>query len=552
MHLAHLSYQVDGQDRRFYLDRDLVRIGRGDRSRGLQMDLAVEGGVRGVSRYHATLKRIADQWWIFDGDGHGTVSRNGTYLDGELIREAELHDGSMIALGEVQFRFHLEPVSDSNSTQRKLLKDTPHLATRAPDLAINMEDLSVSRSSGNIAWSDPNKSDSGSARSGKTQQVQAVGVFSELGQALQVARTLEELLETVLQVLLTYIEADSVAVLDWTPETNEFRTLVHRSISPQAERRPVSRTLLGMAIASRQTMCWSDTGELRQATERPSLMESVSVICAPLWRQNRVRGALYLDTHRVMSFGPPQTEMASAIALFTAVALDLFEQREQNRQQQELRKKLEQYMQAEVVEELINQGLGGDLMLATQAEVTVLFGDLRGFTALSEKTGPAEVVHLLNEVFGRMVEVIFRHGGTLDKFMGDGIMVYFGHPRAYADHPIRAVRAGLDMQAALAEFNRQQPPDQQIQIRIGINTGPVIAGDIGGAGRKDYTVIGNTVNVASRFESQIAKPGEVVIGPETRRAVGPLFECEALPGTQLKGKSELITPYRVLGPAPRH
>jgi class 3 adenylate cyclase len=261
-----------------------------------------------------------------------------------------------------------------------------------------------------------------------------------------------------------------------------------------------------MAITSRQTMCWSDTGELRQATERPSLMESVSVICAPLWRQNRVRGALYLDTHRVMSFGPPQTEMASAIALFTAVALDLFEQREQNRQQQELRKKLEQYMQAEVVEELINQGLGGDLMLATQAEVTVLFGDLRGFTSLSEKTGPAEVVQLLNEVFGRMIEVIFRHGGTLDKFMGDGIMVYFGHPRAYPDHPIRAVRAGLEMQAALAEFNRQQPPDQQIQIRIGINTGPVIAGDIGGAGRKDYTVIGNTVNVASRFESQIAAP----------------------------------------------
>ncbi|MFM8580105.1 MAG: adenylate/guanylate cyclase domain-containing protein [Planctomycetaceae bacterium] len=548
MNSAFLSYRVGGQDRRFYLDRDVVRIGRGDRSRGMEMDLAIDGSVRGVSRYHATLKRIADQWWIFDGDGHGTVSRNGTYLDGELVREAELHEGCVIALGEVLFHFHLELPSDSSSTQRKLLRDTPHLATRAPDLAINMEDLSISRSSGNMPQADLSRSDSGSGRQGNTQQVRAVGVFSELGQALQVARTLEELLETVLQVVLTHIHADSVAVLDWNPEKNEYRSLLHRSLSPEAERRPVSRTLLGMAITSRQTMCWSDTGELRQATERPSLMESVAVICAPLWRQNRVRGALYLDTLRVLSFGPPQTEMASAIALFTAVALDLFEQREQVRQQHELRKKLEQYMQVEVVEELINQGLGGDLMLATQAEVTVLFGDLRGFTALSEKRSPAEVVQLLNEVFGRMVEVIFRHGGTLDKFMGDGIMVYFGHPRAHADHAVLAVRAGLEMQAALAEFNRQQPPDQQIQIRIGINSGPVVAGDIGGAGRKDYTVIGNTVNVASRFESQVAKPGEVVIGPETRQLVGPLFHCEPLPGVQLKGKSETIIPYRVFGP----
>jgi len=549
MNREHLSYQIDGQDRRFYLDRDEVTIGRGDLVRGLTMDVPLTGSVRGVSRHHATLRREPSGWRLYDGDGRGQVSRNGTYLNGELIHEAVLSDGGVIELGNVQLTFHSEPTSDSVSTQQKLLKDTPHLATRAPDLAINMEDLSVSRSSGSIAWGEP-KTESGSVRSGNTQQVRAVGVFSELGQALQVARSLEELLQTVLQVLLTHIPADSVAVLDWDPALNEYRTLVHRSLTPQAERRPVSRTLLGMAITSRQTMCWSDTGELRQV-DRPSLAESVAVICAPLWRENRVRGALYLDTHRVMTFGPIQTEMASAIALFTAVALDLFEQREQVRRQQELRSKLEQYMQVEVVEELITQGLGGDLMHAKQADVTVLFGDLRGFTAMSERISPAEVVQLLNEVFGRMVEVIFRHGGTLDKFMGDGIMVYFGHPRTHLDHPVRAVRAGLEMQAVLAEFNRQQPPDQQIQIRIGINTGPVIAGDIGGAGRKDYTVIGNTVNVASRLESQIARPGDVVIGPETRRAVGSLFQTEALPGVQLKGKTELIIPHRVISPGAR-
>jgi class 3 adenylate cyclase len=155
-------------------------------------------------------------------------------------------------------------------------------------------------------------------------------------------------------------------------------------------------------------------------------------------------------------------------------------------------------------------------------------------------------VDVLNAILSRLTEAVFDHQGTLDKFMGDGLMAFFGAPLRTADHPRQAVRAAQDMLANLARFNLDRPAESQIGIRIGINTGPVIVGDIGSPSRKDYTVIGDTVNVASRFESSVAQVNQIVIGPATRAALGDEFDCVSLPPVILKGRSEPIQPYRVI------
>ena len=192
----------------------------------------------------------------------------------------------------------------------------------------------------------------------------------------------------------------------------------------------------------------------------------------------------------------------------------------------------------------IIQGYFADEMIAEELEVSVLFLDLSGFTALSENLSPGDVIKLLNGVFGRFTAAVFQHEGTLDKFMGDGMMAIFGAPLPQEDHAVRAVNAALLMQDKLAEFNASTE-DADIRMRIGINSGLVTAGDIGSPDRKDYTVIGDAVNVASRLESAVAKPGQIVIGPRTHELLAGAIPCTELTEAQLKGRLKAVIPYLV-------
>ena len=187
-------------------------------------------------------------------------------------------------------------------------------------------------------------------------------------------------------------------------------------------------------------------------------------------------------------------------------------------------------------------------MLSEEREVSVLFGDLTGFTAMAEGMEPAEVARLLNGAFEVLTRAVFLHEGTLDKYMGDAVMAIFGAPLPQADHAARAVRSALRMLEFLAEFNRNRPTGQQLRMRIGINSGKSVAGDLGSPLRKDYTVVGDTVNVASRLESAVAEAGQVVIGPATYEIVKHLFECRPLNDVRLKGKQQAMRPYVVVGP----
>lgn len=189
----------------------------------------------------------------------------------------------------------------------------------------------------------------------------------------------------------------------------------------------------------------------------------------------------------------------------------------------------------------------GDTPVAGESrEVTLLFCDLRDFTSLAERLDSRQTVALLNDFHSRMVAKIFEHGGTLDKFMGDGLMSYFGAPAPQPDHAERAVRCAIAMDADLAGWNQERALHGAAVLRmgIGIHTGTVVLGDIGAPQRRDYTAIGDAVNVASRVE-QLTKEAEVsiLVSEETKRQIESSIRFSEAKSLHVRGKTDPIRCY---------
>ena len=203
------------------------------------------------------------------------------------------------------------------------------------------------------------------------------------------------------------------------------------------------------------------------------------------------------------------------------------------------------YVSPQVASEILNLANSDQLKLGgTKREVTVMFADMRGFTAFSERMGPEEVVSTLNKYLSVLIERVLANEGMINKFAGDNIMAVWNAPQDQPDQALLAVKAALEGQQAL-ENMPQDESQPKVQFGIGINTGPAVAGNVGSEGRTEYTIIGDAVNLASRLCSN-APGGQVWIGPHTYEVVKNQVEVEALEPQKFKGKAEPIPVYRAL------
>ena len=220
-------------------------------------------------------------------------------------------------------------------------------------------------------------------------------------------------------------------------------------------------------------------------------------------------------------------------------AFALHEYLRERREREQTVREFSRFVNPHVVRELVAHG--GLSRAGESRQITILFSDIRGFTTLSEKRTPQQVVELLNRYFTLQVEVVFRHGGSLDKFIGDAIMAFWGAPLDDPEHARHAVEAALEMGEVLQRFRKELgEADADFDVGIGIHTGPAVVGLIGSEQRREYTAIGDTVNLGSRIEGLTKGVSRILVSRETMEACGDAFEFKSYGSFKVKGREQEV------------
>ncbi len=528
----------------------------GDRSvtlgRAADCDLVLNH--ESVSRAHCRFSRDGEGWKVADLN-----SKNGVRVNTFPIKEERLTDGDRIDLGVA--RLHVEIVRQSAETQRPRVvfqeKSEPGLHTEILEMNGLTSLLSPVESHSLAALPGGDLSELGSnlAHIGDESAAKDAGdliqLVGEAAEALISCNGLDETLDRILALVFDNLPVERGVICLRDEETGQSEPKAMRTVhGVPAKPMVISTNIANHVTGKKQALLVRDT----QMDDRFGQAESVimmaihSAMCAPLIREGRVAGFIYVDRQKSTEpLNNVHLQVLSALALMSAVAIEQSALRDSIQHEQQLRGRLARYSSPAVVDRILQApGTSDRGMVAEERDVTVLFADLTGFTSMAESMPSAEVIRMLNRVFERLTEAVFTLEGTLDKFRGDGMMAFFGAPLPMPDHAARAVDAALRMQRSLAELNTHTLSMRDLRMRIGINSGAVVVGDIGSPQRKDYTVIGDVVNTASRIESHVAKPGQVVIGRATYEQIKDEFLCEALPKAQVKGKQREVEPFLVI------
>jgi adenylate cyclase len=532
---------------------------------------------RRVSRKHARVISTDEHFTIVDGyfeNGNLVRSVNHVFVNGSPMLEKRLDAGDSMIIGESKLEFTVveppKPTGPLPAVLRKSLSGEEYDSETVAVVTegVNYDDkplghTQVQISANEIIGRQTHLSIESVVATPEEikdlrRKAKMLELLYEMSKSIGTVFDLKEIFEKATDLIFRGTPADRVVALI-ADETIDGKILDY-SLFPIAVRTrdestdkitsklTISRTITQKVMREKVAVLSQDARSDDQFLGSDSIVSQGvrSTICAPLITESNVHGVLYADRlDPFATFSADHLEMISAVAAQTAVTVETVKAHKRLAREEVARANYSRFMPEYVVKQLLDNPnsfrLGG-----VNQQVTVLFADIRGFTALSEKEKPEKVVNLLNRYFSVMTDIIFEHGGTLDKYIGDGLMAIFGAPTAGEEDALNAVKTAVTMQKRLAQLNTELRAEgyANISVGIGLHTGEATIGYIGSNKRSEYTAIGDTVNLASRLESNAAG-GQILMSEATAAASGNLIPVNVREPLTVKNRTQPVNVLEV-------
>ena len=505
-----------------------------------------------ASRYHAHVNQTDNgTFTIVDGaviNGQLRRSANKVFINGEPRFEQQLKNGDRITIGASTLRFE-QPVEERTTDVRYDDKPLGHT-----QLLISANDVmtTVLRSKEEI----PVAAQRDKVLEALQRKANILTALYEMSKTLGSVFDLNAIFEKATDIIFRSTPADRVVALlaeggnngddaNLTPIAVRARD---NKLEAHARKLSIGRTITRKVMRERVALLSQDAASDEQFAGVDSIVSQGvrSTICAPLMAESRVHGALYADRlDPFAAFKPDDLELISAVAAQTAIAVENARAHERLAREEVARANYSRFLPEYVVKQMLENPDSFKLGGVSQT-ITILFADIRGFTRISEHAPPEKIVNLLNRYFSAMTDIIFAHGGTLDKYLGDGLMALFGAPTATPDDASNALNAAVAMQRRLLGINRELRDEgfAEIGVGMGLHTGEVVVGYIGSERRSEYTAIGDTVNTSSRLESN-AQGGEILISDATAKAARSRYRLKPREAIMVKNRQQPVMLWEV-------
>jgi adenylate cyclase len=510
-----------------------------------------------ASRHHAHIKSNDDgSFMIVDGvvvNGQIKRSANKVFVNGEQKFEHALKNGDRITIGASTLRFEQ---AKEERTADLSFDDKPLGHTQ---LLMSAKDVLTTV----LRQSDPGVG-AAAPRGDKVleslqRKANILSEIYEMSKALGAGFDLDRIFKMATDIIFRSTPADRVIALlaegivtEQNADDAKLFPIATRArdekLEAHARKMTIGRTITRKVMKDRVALLSQDAAADEQFAGVDSIVSQGvrSTICAPLFTEAGVHGALYADRLDPFSaFKPDDLELISAVAAQTAIAVENVRAHERLAKEEVARANYSRFLPEYVVKQMLENPDSFKLGGVTQT-ITVLFADIRGFTRISEHAAPEKIVGLLNRYFSAMTDIIFAHGGTLDKYLGDGLMALFGAPTVTPKDAANAMSAAVAMQRRMLSINEELRAEgfPEIGVGIGLHTGEVIVGYIGSERRSEYTAIGDAVNTASRLESN-AKAGEILVSEVTAQAARSRYQLTARDPISVKNREQPVPLFEV-------
>ncbi|HEX7896423.1 MAG TPA: adenylate/guanylate cyclase domain-containing protein [Planctomycetota bacterium] len=534
--MPKLHIKQAGHTRDFALAKESISIGRTPEN-----DIELKDSL--ISRRHTSIVRKGERWLVYD-----LGSSNGTFVNRERIESKPLDNGDVIRVGDTEITFWAEegpaPPPPPKPVSSRPTDIGANIVQSVDEIAQSLSiDIGGSTLAPGVSLRDIRKD------SGREKAAGLFRILFEVGRTLSTAATLDEMLQKAVALILEVVNAERVVILlRDTPDAEPSVRLAHQRGRGFIDGKevPISSTITNQVVNDKVSIITSD------ALQDPRFMQGLSIVqynirsalAVPLWEEKRVYGALYLDNlAKSYAFQKDDLELMTAIANLIAIRIRHDETQEKLRKEETLRSNLSKYHSPDVVNMLMTKG--GDVGLeVTEREVTVVFIDVVSSTRMAETRSAPEVAALLNEFFRMATEAVFSRKGSVNKYIGDEVMAIFNAPVDMPEHAVSAVHACVDFLRVKKEFCEKHP-EKAFEVRCAVNSGPVVAGNVGTTTRMEYTVLGDAVNTAARL-SKMPQINSVVIGERTNQLLNGAFKTKDLGETMLKGKEKAMRAFEVL------